>query len=129
LHWILFFENQTKKEGGINMPLPEINLEDFQKIDLRVGEILAVERLEGTNKLLVLQVNLGDEERTLVAGLAPYYSPEEMVGKKIIVLANLKPANIRGIKSQGMLLAADDGRGAVSFLTLDRDMIPGSKVR
>ncbi len=111
------------------MPLPEINLEDFQKIDLRVGEILAVERLEGTNKLLVLQVNLGDEERTLVAALAPYYSPEEMIGKKIIVLANLKPANIRGIKSQGMLLAADDGQGTVSFLTLDRDMIPGSKGR
>ncbi len=74
-------------------------------------------------------MNLGDEERTLVAGLAPYYSPEEMVGKKIIVLANLKPANIRGIKSQGMLLAADDGQGTVSFLTLDRDMVPGSKVR
>jgi len=129
LTWLLLSKYSTKKEGGISMPLPEINLEDFQKIDLRVGEILAVERLEGTNKLLVLQVNLGDEERTLVAGLAPYYSPEEMVGKKIIVLANLKPANIRGIKSQGMLLAADDGQGTVSFLTLDRDMVPGSKVR
>jgi len=111
------------------MSLPEINLEDFQKIDLRVGEIMAVERLEGTNKLLVLRVNLGDEERTLVAGLAPFYSPEEMIGKKIIVLANLKPANIRGIKSQGMLLAADDGQGTVSFLTLDRDITPGSKIR
>ncbi|MCX6090144.1 MAG: methionine--tRNA ligase subunit beta [Candidatus Atribacteria bacterium] len=111
------------------MSLPEINLEDFQKIDLRVGEIIAVERLEGTSKLLVLRVNLGDEERTLIAGLASFYTPEEMVGKKIVVLTNLKPANIRGVKSQGMLLAADDGQGGVSFLTLDRDIASGSKVR
>ena len=121
--------SHKEEKEEYSMPLPEINLEDFQKIDLRVGEITAVERLEGTNKLLVLQVSLGDEERTLVAGLAPFYSPEEMVGKKIIVLANLKPANIRGIKSQGMLLAADNGQGTVSILTLDRDIAPGSKIR
>ncbi|MBC7216839.1 MAG: methionine--tRNA ligase subunit beta [Candidatus Caldatribacterium sp.] len=111
------------------MALQEIHLEDFQKIDLRVGEIVSAERVEGTRALMVLRVNLGDEERTLVAGLAPYYAPEEMVGKRVIVVANLEPAVIRGIKSQGMLLAADDGQGNVSLVTVDRDIAPGSRVR
>jgi len=104
-------------------------LAEFQKIELRVGEIMQVERLEGTKALLVLRVNLGEEERTLVAGLAPYYRPEEMLGKKVVVLTNLEPAVIRGVKSEGMLLAADDGQGKVSLLTVDRDIAPGSKVR
>ncbi len=90
---------------------------------------MQVERLEGTKALLVLRVNLGEEERTLVAGLAPYYRPEEMLGKKVVVLTNLEPAVIRGVKSEGMLLAADDGQGKVSLLTVDRDIAPGSKVR
>lgn len=107
----------------------EIHLEDFQKVDLRVGEIVSAERVEGTRALVVLRVNLGEEERTLVAGLAPYYTPEELLGKRVIVVANLEPAVIRGIKSQGMLLAADDGQGNVSLVTVDRDIAPGSKVR
>ncbi|HPU08354.1 MAG TPA: methionine--tRNA ligase subunit beta [Candidatus Atribacteria bacterium] len=111
------------------MALPEISVEDFQNIDLRVGEVIAAERVEGTKALLALRVNLGEEERTLVAGLADYYEPQELVGKKIIVLANLKPANIRGIRSEGMLLAADDGKGTISILTVDRDIAPGSKIR
>lgn len=111
------------------MQAPEIHLEDFQKIDLRVGEIVSAERVEGTRALIVLRVNLGEEERTLVAGLAPYYTVEEIVGKKVVVIANLEPAVIRGIKSQGMLLAADDGCGNVSLVTVDRDIVPGSKVR
>ncbi len=109
--------------------VPEINLEDFQKVELRVAEVLDVERVEGTRALLKLRISLGEEERTLVAGLAPYYRPEEIRGKKIIVLANLKPATIRGVVSQGMLLAADDGKGGVSLLTVDRDIEPGSRVR
>lgn len=111
------------------MALQEIHLEDFQKIDLRVGEVVSAERVEGTRALMVLRVNLGDEERTLVAGLAPYYTPEEIVGKRVIVVVNLEPAVIRGIKSQGMLLAADDGQGHVSLVTVDRDIAPGSRVR
>lgn len=107
----------------------EINLEDFQKVELRVAEVLDVERVEGTRALLKLRISLGEEERTLVAGLAPYYRPEEIRGRKIIVLANLKPATIRGVVSQGMLLAADDGKGGVSLLTVDRDIEPGSRVR
>uniref|UniRef100_A0A7V3YMU1 Methionine--tRNA ligase n=1 Tax=Candidatus Caldatribacterium californiense TaxID=1454726 RepID=A0A7V3YMU1_9BACT len=111
------------------MQSQEIHLEDFQKIDLRVGEVVSAERVEGTRALMVLRVNLGTEERTLVAGLAPYYSVEEMVGKRVVVVANLEPAVIRGIKSQGMLLAADDGQGKVSLVTVDRDIAPGSRVR
>lgn len=107
----------------------EIHLEDFQKIDLRVGEVVSAERVEGTRALMVLRVNLGEEERTLVAGLAPYYAPEEIVGKRVVVVANLEPAVIRGIKSQGMLLAADDGQGNVSLVTVDRSIAPGSRVR
>ncbi|MEN3186788.1 MAG: methionine--tRNA ligase subunit beta [Atribacterota bacterium] len=106
-----------------------INLEEFQKLELRIGEVVQVERVEGTRALLALRVSLGDEERTLVAGLAPYYRPEEMLGKKVVVLANLEPATIRGIQSEGMLLAADDGKGGVSLLTVDRDIAPGSKIR
>lgn len=111
------------------MALQEIHLEDFQRIDLRVGEVVGAERVEGTRALMVLRVNLGEEERTLVAGLAPYYTPEEIVGKRVIVVANLEPAVIRGVKSQGMLLAADDGQGHVSLVTVDRDIAPGSRVR
>lgn len=107
----------------------EIHLEDFQKIDLRVGQVVSAERVEGTRALVVLRVDLGTEERTLVAGLAQYYAPEELVGKRVVVVANLEPAVIRGIKSQGMLLAADDGQGNVSLVTVDRDIAPGSKVR
>ncbi|MGQ9473106.1 MAG: methionine--tRNA ligase subunit beta [Candidatus Caldatribacteriaceae bacterium] len=111
------------------MNLTVINLEEFQKLNLRVGEIVHAEKVEGTRALLALRVNLGNEERTLVAGLAPYYQIEEMIGKKVIVLTNLEPATIRGVRSEGMLLAADDGQGGVSLLTVDRDIAPGSKVR
>ncbi len=111
------------------MATPEIHLEDFQKVDLRIGEVVSAERVEGTRALLLLRVNLGEEERTLVAGLAPYYRAEEIVGKKVVVVVNLEPAVIRGIKSQGMLLAADDGQGNISLVTVDRDIAPGSRVR
>ncbi|HSV30951.1 MAG TPA: methionine--tRNA ligase subunit beta [Atribacteraceae bacterium] len=111
------------------MTVPEVHLGEFQNIDIRIGKVLEVERLEGTKALLVLKVNLGEEERTLVAGLAQYYSPEEIIGKQVVVLANLKPANIRGVRSQGMLLAAEDGNGQVSLLTTDREIKPGSRVR
>ncbi len=109
--------------------LQEIHLEEFQKLDLRVAEVLEAGRLEGTRALLRLKISLGDEERTLVAGLAPHYDAQDLIGKRIVVLANLKSANIRGVKSQGMLLAAEGSTGTVSLLTIDRDIPPGSRVR
>lgn len=105
-----------------------IGIDDFARVDLRVAEVLAAEKVEKADKLLKLTLRVGEEERTVVAGIAQYYTPDEMVGKKIVVVANLKPAKLRGITSQGMLLAASvDGR--LSVLTVDRDIDSGAKVK
>jgi methionyl-tRNA synthetase len=103
---------------------PEISLEEFRKVDLRVGRIVKAEAVPKAKKLLRLEVDLG-ETRTIVAGIAGSYSPESLVGKQVIVLANLQPAKLMGIFSQGMLLAAvDDNRCTVA--TLDGDVKPGT---
>ena len=103
-------------------------IDEFLKIDLRVALVTAAERIEGADKLLKLQLDLGDSTRQIVAGIAKAYEPEQLVGKKIVVVANLKPAKLRGVVSQGMLLAADlDGRPIVA--TFDEDVKPGTRVR
>lgn len=108
---------------------PEIDIADFQKLDFRVAEVKQAEKVEGTDKLLKLQIDVGGEPRQIVAGIAQHYKPEELVGKKIIVVANLKPATIRGVESRGMLLAASNAEG-LSIVTLDRPQIPsGAKVK
>lgn len=104
-----------------------ITMDDFKKIDLRVAKILAAERVPGTDKLLTLKVTLGVEERQLVAGIAQDYPPEELIGKQLIVVANLEPAVIRGVQSQGMLLAAMS-QGRVILATMDAETEPGSKI-
>lgn len=107
----------------------EIEYDDFAKLDIRVGKIVSAEKVKKSKKLLRLQVDIGDEEpRQVVAGLADYYEPEEMVGKTVNVLVNLKPVKLCGVESQGMLLAADAGEN-VSLLTTDKDMGPGSCIR
>ena len=93
----------------------------------RVGKITKVEDHPSADKLIVMEVDIG-EKRTLVAGLKEYYKKEELVGKKVIILANLAPRKLRGIDSRGMLLAADAGK-VISLLTVDRDVEVGSKVR
>lgn len=105
-----------------------IDIKEFERLDIRVGKIVKAERVPRTTKLLRLEVDIGDEVRQLVAGIANEYSPEELIGKFIIVLANLKPKVIRGIVSQGMLLAADVN-GKPVLLTTDKPVPPGSKVR
>jgi methionyl-tRNA synthetase len=105
-----------------------IGIEDFAKVQLKVGLILAAERVEKSSKLIKLKVDTG-EERQIVAGIGKAYSPEELVGKKIVVIANLKPAKLMGVESQGMLLAATDSEGVLSVLTLDRDLNPGAGIR
>jgi len=108
--------------------MDQITFEDFKKMDLRVGEILKAERVEGTDKLLKLEVNIGSETRQMVAGVADTYPPEDLEGKKLVVIVNLKPAVIRGIESQAMLLAAEvDGRAIIPFFV--EDVQAGSKVR
>ena len=108
--------------------MEEITFDEFKRMDLRVGQILEAERVEGTQKLLKLEVDIGTEKRQMVAGVAEAYPPETLVGKRIIVVANLKPATIRGVESQGMLLAADlEGRPIIPFF--EEDVPAGTKVR
>ncbi|MCD6595377.1 methionine--tRNA ligase [bacterium] len=105
-----------------------ITIDQLFKVKLVVGEIVSAKKAPNADKLLLLDVDIGTEHRNLVAGLAKWYKPEELIGKKIIVVSNLQPAKIRGYESQGMLLAADDGN-KVSVLTVDKDVKPGSKIR
>ncbi|MGE5579687.1 MAG: methionine--tRNA ligase subunit beta [Bacillota bacterium] len=104
-----------------------ITIDQFKQVDLRVAEVLSCERIQGADKLLRLQVSFGDETRQILAGVAMYYTPEELVGKKIIVVHNLKPAVIRGLESNGMLLAAKDGEN-LAVLTVDRAVANGSRI-
>ena len=94
---------------------------------LRVAEVKEVERVKGANKLLKLKIDIGSEERQIVAGIAEQYTPEEMIGKKIVVVTNLKPVKIRGVESKGMLLAAKDGK-TLSLVVLDKDVKSGSEI-
>ena len=105
-----------------------ISIQDFSEIDLRVAEIKAVEEHPDADKLLVLKIDTGDGEKQLVAGIKNHYSAEELVGKKIIIVNNLAPAVLRGVESQGMLLAARDGDKVV-LLTTEKDVEPGSRVQ
>ena len=105
-----------------------IGIEDFAKVELKVGKVLSAERVGKSDKLIRLKVDTG-EERQIVAGIGKAYDPEYLVGRKIVVVANLKPAKLMGIESQGMLLAATDDEGLLSILGLDRDVKQGAKVR
>jgi len=109
---------------------PVITIDDFAKIDLRVAVVLAVERVPKTDKLLKLELDLGFEKRTIVSGIAQFYEPEALVGKRIVIVANLKPARLRGVESRGMLLAAGgrpDGE-PLGVVTLDVEIPAGTRV-
>lgn len=112
---------------------PTITFEDFTKLDLRVAKILEASEHPNADKLLVLQIEIGDEKRQLIAGLRAFYSPEDLVGREIVVVANLQPRKMRGLESQGMLLAAvardeDDQMSAVAFITPEKEMPTGTAV-
>ncbi len=109
-------------------PKEEITLDDFDKVQLRVGEILQCERVKKAKKLLVSQIRIGTEVRQIVSGIALHYTPEEMVGKKVAVITNLKPVKLCGLLSEGMILAAGDDEGNLSVLTVDKDIIAGSEI-
>ena len=106
----------------------KISLADFQKVDLRVAEVLAAERVAKSKKLLKLTVKVGGEPRTLVAGIAEHYAPEALIGRKIVVVANLEPATLMGIESNGMVLAGSSD-ATLALIALDRDLPPGAKVK
>ena len=108
--------------------MEQITFDEFKRMDLRVGQVLKAEKVGGTQKLVKLEVDIGMEKRQMVAGVAEVYPPETLVGKRIIVVANLKPAIIRGIESQGMLLAADlEDKPIIPFFK--EDVPSGTKVR
>jgi len=105
-----------------------ITFQDFQKVEMKVGRVLAVEDHPNADKLMVIHADVGESTpRTLVAALRQHYRNEELVRKLIVVLTNLQPARLRGIESNGMLLAAQQG-DAIAVLTLDRDLAPGARV-
>ena len=116
-----------KKTAGVVTP-DQCTIDDFGKLDLRVGTILKAEKMENADKLLKLDVQVGSETRTIVSGIAPYYKEDELVGKNVIVIANLKPAKLRGVESRGMLLAASDGKGSLKLAEVP-GIASGSKVK
>jgi len=111
-------------EDGANV----ITFDDFKRIELLIAKVKAAEKVEKTDKLLRLTLDDGSGERQIVAGIALHYDPDELVGKSIVVVANLKPAKLRGILSEGMLLAATDSEGKLALVTPERDVLPGASV-
>ncbi|HOP92733.1 MAG TPA: methionine--tRNA ligase [Acetivibrio thermocellus] len=105
-----------------------ITIEDFEKLDLRVGKVLEAQKVENADKLLKLKIEVGNEVRQVVSGIAKYYSPEELKGKYVVLVANLKPVKLRGIESQGMILAASDDKDLV-LVTIDKEINSGTKVQ
>ncbi len=125
----LLQEEKAPAKQPLDPPLAEqIDIDYFSKVDLRVVEVLEAESVPRTDRLLKLKVALGDQERTIVAGIAQHYQPGDLVGKQVVIVANLKPAKLRGIESQGMVLAASDSR-TLALLTPENKIDNGSKAK
>ena len=123
--------NQEKKAEGEQKeePVPEITIDDFDKIKLKVGTVIASEKMPGSKKLLKNQIKIGNETRQILSGISPNYTPEEMVGKKVIVLTNLPPRKMMGEMSYGMILVAEDENGELSLASVDKaDFADGSSI-
>jgi len=105
-----------------------ITIEDVAKVELKIGKVIEAKRVEGSSKLIVMKVDTG-EERQIVAGIGKAYTPEELIGRSIVVVTNLQPARLMGIESQGMLLAASDDEGKLSIITTEREIKEGSQVK
>jgi len=110
------------------MGMGTISIDDFRNLELRVATITAVSPHPNADRLLVLTIDLGSEQRQLVAGIRAHYQPEDLVGKQIIVVANLQPATLRGVQSQGMLLAASDDQGRLAIVTPEKPVANGASV-
>lgn len=122
-------DRRAEKAEGV-ITVDSINIEDFEKIDLRVGTVVDSKRVEKTDKLLCSQIDLGEgKPRTVVSGIAKYYAPEDIIGKQVIVVANLKPVKLRGILSEGMVLCASDAEGNLTLITPSKGIASGSEVR
>ena len=122
-------EQEKKMEENV-VKIPEIGIDEFEKVELKVGKVLECKKVENADKLLCSKIDVGEAEpRTIVSGIAKYYTPEEMVGKSVIVVTNLKPVKLRGILSQGMVLCASDKDGKLCLVAPTIDMQPGSEIR
>lgn len=121
---------QEKEENTNVADINEITIDDFARIQLKVGKVVECRKVEKADKLLCSKIDLGEgAPRTIVSGIAKYYTPEEMVGKQVIVVTNLKPVKLRGIESQGMVLCASDENGNLALVTPEKDITAGSEVR
>ena len=105
-----------------------INIDDFKKIELKGAKVISAERVEGSDKLLKLEVGLGEEKRQIIAGIGKVYNPEDLVGKEIVIVANLEPRSLMGLESQGMVLAANAESGPVLIMP-DKEVVPGTELR
>jgi methionyl-tRNA synthetase len=122
-------ETAADDEEGIDIEAkPEITFDDFMKLQFQVGKIVACEAVKGSKKLLCSQVKIGSQTKQIVSGISKHYSPEEMVGKKVMVLVNLKPAKLAGVLSEGMLLCAEDAEGNLSLMTPEKPMPNGAEI-
>ena len=124
----------TKKANTMaNTPVApakeNITFDDFAKLDIRAGRIVAAEKVAKTKKLLKLTINTGIDTRTVVSGIAEYYTPEEVIGQQVSILVNLAPKELKGIESQGMILMAENADGSLAFVRPDKDIKPGSEIR
>ena len=118
-----------KMEETVTEKPLEVDIEEFGRLELRVAQVTGAERVPKTDKLLKLSLDLGFETRTVVSGIADWYSPEDLLGQRVVIVANLKPAKIRGIASQGMILAAEDEQGRLALLTPNSEVALGARVR
>ena len=120
---------KAEKPKAEEKKVEEITIDDFAKVELKVGEVIACERVEKSDKLLHETVKIGDEVRSVVSGIAKHYTPEEMVGKKVVLVTNLKPVKLRGVLSEGMILCAEDKDGNLALVTPEKVMESGGSVR
>ena len=122
-------KNTAMENSSFAPQKDETSFDDFTKMDIRLGKVLAAEKVEKADKLLKLLVDTGLDQRTIVSGIAEHYTPEEVVGKTVSVLINLAPRKIRGIESQGMILMAENSEGELSFISPEKDFGPGGEIR
>jgi methionyl-tRNA synthetase len=122
-------EAEKKEEVKEKTPdKPAIEFDDFTKVELKVAKVIACEKVEKSKKLLKLTVKLGEEQRTVVSGIALHYAPEDLIGKKLVMVTNLKPVKLCGILSEGMIICAENDEGKISFLSPEKDIEDGSKI-
>ena len=133
LYIFIFGKKKQIKTEPVHEPLKHegsglINFADFQKVHMKVAQVREAEKVENSEKLLKLKISIGDEERQVIAGIGKAYEPETLVGKQIIIVANLEPRSLMGLESQGMVLAANSESGPV-LIVPDKEVVPGTELR